>query len=81
MTYIPNESIDFKSLFSELPINIEQKYIDEDQGVYPPAVAVIGNIAASEAIKYLIGNKSLLSKEMLIVDMLDYNFHKIKLVK
>ena len=81
MTYIPNESIDFKSLFSELPVNIEQKYIDEDQGVYPPAVAVIGNIAASETIKYLIGNKSLLSKEMLIVDLLDYNFHKIKLVK
>ena len=81
MTYVPGISMEFKSLFSELPINIEQKYIDEDQGVYPPSVAVVGNIAASEAIKYLIGNKNLLCKEMLIIDLLDYNFHKIKLVK
>ena len=79
MTCIPNKSKDFKSLFNELPINIEQKYKDEDQGVFPPAVALIGNIASSEALKYLIGIDDLLLDTLLVVDTLKNHYQKIKL--
>ena len=79
MTCIPNKSKDFKSLFSEPPLNIDQKYIDEDKGVFPPAVAIIGNIAACEAMKYLLSIDELLLDSLLVVDTLNYSFKKISI--
>ena len=79
MTCIPHQSKDFKSLFSELPLNIDQKYIDEDKGVFAPAVAIIGNIAACEAMKYILGVDELLLDSLLVVDTLNYSFKKISL--
>ncbi len=79
MTCIPHQSKDFKSLFTELPLNIDQKYIDEDKGVFPPAVAIIGNIAACEAMKYILGIDELLLDSLLVVDTLNYSFKKISL--
>lgn len=78
MTYIPGKFRDFKSLFSEPPINIDPKYQDDD-GVFPPAVAIIGNIQASEALKFLLGIGELLTNQMLVVDTLNWHFQKIKI--
>ncbi len=77
MTCLPHKTKDFKSLFSELPINIDQKYKDEDQGVFPPAVAVISNIAVNEVMKYILGIGSLLTDTLLIVDTINNHFKKI----
>lgn len=80
LTCLPHKSHDFKSLFSTLPINIEQKYKDEDQGVYPIAVALIGNIAANEAMKYFLNIGELLTDTLLVVDTLSNTYKKIKIV-
>ena len=77
MTCIPNKSRDFKSLFSELPINIDEKYKEEDKGVFPPAVAVVSNIAAAEVMKYLIGLDNLLLDSLLVIDTLDNHYQMI----
>lgn len=79
ITCIPNQSRDFKSLFSELPINIEQHYKDEDQGVFPPAVGLIGNIACNEVLKYLLGIGELLLNALLVVDTRNWEIKKIKI--
>ncbi len=80
MTYVPHKSHrDFKSLFSELPINIPEEYKKGDEGVFPAVVGLIGNIQASEAIKFLLGFDSLLIDEMLVIDTLSWNIKKIKL--
>ena len=73
MTVVP-DSADFKSLFDELP-----KYNpDDDKSVYPLAVSIISNIAASEVIKYLLGLGELLTNCLLVVDTLKTSFKKIK---
>ena len=74
MTVIPGKTADFKSLFDELP-----KYNpDDDKSVYPLAVSIISNIAASEVIKYLLGLGELLINSLLVVDTLKTSFKKIK---
>ena len=74
MTCIPGKTADFKSLFDELP-----KYNpDDDKSVYPLAVSIISNIAASEVIKYLLGLGELLINSLLVVDTLKTSFKKIK---
>ena len=81
LTYIPGLSKrDFKSLFSEFPINIPEEYKKGDEGVFPTAVGLIGNIQASEALKYLLGFSDLLVDQMLVVDTLKWNIKKIKLI-
>ncbi len=78
MMCIPHKSKDFKSLFDELPINIEEKYKDDD-GVFPSSVAIIGSIAVNEALKYLLNIGSLLLDTLLVVDPIHNNYQKIKL--
>ena len=58
----------FKSLFDTLPINIEQKYIDEDKGVFPPAVALVANLTANQAAKYLLDLDDLLLDTLIVID-------------
>lgn len=77
MTVIPKQTADFKSLFSELP----KSDPDEDKSVYPIAVSVIANIAASECIKYLLGFDNLLVDSMLVVDLLKTSFKVYKIEK
>lgn len=79
MTYVPSKGKDFKSLFSELPINIDQKYKDEDQGVFPPSIGVISDIATSEAIKYLLGIGDLLINKMFVINLLTNKSQVIEL--
>ena len=76
LTCIPGKSTDFKSIFDELPINIDEKYKDDD-GVFPSAVAVIGDIACNEALKYLLGIGTLLTDTLLVVDTLNNHYQKI----
>lgn len=79
--YIPNKSQDFKSLFSILPIDIDQKYIDLDQGIYPFSVGVIGQIASSEVVKYLLNIGDLLINKMIVINLLDNHYQIIKFPK
>ena len=73
MTVVPG-SADFKSLFDELP-----KYNrDDDKSVYPLAVSIISNIAASEVVKCLLNLGELLINSLLVVDTLKTSFKKIK---
>ena len=72
MTCIPGESMDFKSLFNPLPHSIE-----ESRFVYPPAVSIISQIAASEVVKYLLNLGELLLNSLLVVDTLKTSFKKI----
>ena len=80
-TCIPSKSKGFKSLFSVLPINIDEKYKEEDQGVFPPSIGVISEIACSEAIKYLLGIGSLLLDQLLVVNLLTNKTQLIKFPK
>ncbi len=76
MTVIPGSS-DFKSLFDELP-----KYNpDDDKSIYPLAVSIISNIAASEVVKCLLNLGELLINSLLVVDTLKTSFKKIKVYK
>ena len=68
----------FKSLFDVLPINIEQKYIDEDKGVFPPAVALVANLAANQAAKYLLDIGDLLLDTLIVVDTKKVEIKKYK---
>ena len=79
MTCIPNKSKDFKSLFSELPINIDEKYREEDQGVFPLSIGVISDIASSEAIKYLLNIGELLLNKMVVINLLTNKYQIIEL--
>ena len=79
MTYIPKISKDFKSLFSELPINIEEKYKVDDEGIYPVIVGIIGNIISSECLKYLTGIGEVLINKLLVVDLLENRFEIFKI--
>ena len=79
MTCIPNKSKDFKSLFSELPINIDEKYKKEDQGVFPLSIGVISDIASSEAIKYLLNIGELLLNKMVVINLLTNKYQIIEL--
>ena len=74
MTYVPRISKDFKSLFSELPINIEEKYKNDDIGIFPAIVAIVGNIIASECLKYFLGVGELLINKLFVVNSLNSNF-------
>ena len=74
MTVIPGTK-DFKSLFDELP-----KYNpDDDKSVYPLAVSIISNVAASEIIKCILNIGELLTDTLLVVDTLKTSFKKIKI--
>lgn len=75
MTYVPKISKDFKALFDELPspeVEIE--------AVYPLAPIIIGNIASSEAIKYLLGMiDDLLMNTLLVVNVKTMETRKYKI--
>ena len=73
-TCIPHKSKDFRSLFIDKPD--DEKII---RSVFPPAIAVVANIATSEAIKYLIGSKDLLLNKLLKIDLLTNCFSLIEL--
>lgn len=77
-TCIPNKSKDFKSLFSILPINIDDKYKKADQGIFPFSVALVGNIAGSEVIKYLLNIGELLLDKLLLIDLLNNHYQIVK---
>ena len=76
-TCIPNKSKDFKSLFSTLPINIDEEYKKLDQGVYPLSIGVVSDISASEVIKYLLNIGDLLLNKMLIINLKNNDFKTI----
>lgn len=77
-TCLPNKTKDFKSLFSFLPVNIEKKYKDEDQRVFPLAVIIVANIAAMEVCKYILGIGELLLNKMLVVNTLTNSYKVYK---
>ena len=72
-----NKSKDFKSLFSVLPVDIDEKYRLEDQGVFPLSIGVVSEVASSEAIKLLLGIGDLLLNKMLIINLLTHKYQII----
>ncbi len=70
MVVTPNSKYSFKSLFDELPLNIDEKYIEEDRGVYPLAVSLVSDLAANEAVKYLLNIGELITDSLITVDTL-----------
>ena len=77
-TCIPNKSKDFKYLFSILPVNIEMKYKELEQGVFPPAIGVVSDIAVSEVVKYLVDFGNLLLNKMAVINLLTNEFKVIE---
>ena len=77
-TCIPNKTNDFKSLFSTLPINIDDEYKNKDQGVFPMSVGVVADIAASEVVKCMLNIGELLIDKMLIINLLNNHYQIIK---
>ena len=77
-TCLPHKSKDFKSLFSSLPINIDEKYKSEDQGVFPPSVGVISDTATSDVVKLLLGIGDLLTNKMVVINLLTNTYKVIK---
>lgn len=76
-TCIPSKSKDFKSLFSVLPVNIDEKYRLEEQGVFPLSIGVVSEIASSEAIKLLLGIGNPILNKMLIINLLTNKYQII----
>ena len=68
----------FKSLFDELPISVEDKYVKEDKPVYPLAVSLVSDIAANEAIKYLLNLGDVYLNTLITVDALKVEINKFK---
>ena len=68
----------FKSLFDELPINIEEKYIEEDKAVYPLAVSLVSDVAANEVVKYLLNLGEQEIDELITVDSLKTEIKKYR---
>lgn len=81
LTCIPNKTKDFKSLFSTLPINIDEKVKKADQGVFPMSVGVIADIAAAEVIKILLNIGELLTDKLLVINLLKNQYQIIDLSK
>ena len=77
-TCIQGKSKDFESLFSTLPINVDDKYIKADQGVFPMSVGVVADIAAAEVIKYLLNIGELLTDRLLVINLLSNHYQVIK---
>ena len=77
MTCIPGKTADFKSLFDELP----RYNPEDDKSVYPLAVSIISNIAASEVIKCILNIGELLTDGLLVVDTLKTSFKKYQINK
>lgn len=77
-TCIPNKTKDFKSLFSTLPIDIDDEYKKKDQGVFSMSVGVIADIAASEVVKCILNIGELLIDKMLVVNLLNNHYQVIK---
>lgn len=77
-TCVPNKTKDFKSLFSVLPVNIDDKYKKIDQGVFPMSVGVIADIAAAEVVKYLLNIGELLIDKMLVINLLNNHYQIIR---
>jgi adenylyltransferase/sulfurtransferase len=50
----------------------------ETAGVLGPAVAVVASFEAVEAIKVLIGANDALNKELIMVDLWDWSFRRLK---
>lgn len=53
----------------------------ETAGVLGPAVAVIASFEAVEALKLLAGQREALNRELIMVDLWDWNFRRLKIEK
>ena len=68
----------FKSLFDELPISVEDKYVKEDKPVYPLAVSLVSDIASNEAVKYILGLGEMYLDTLITIDALKVEINKYK---
>lgn len=70
-------SVNYRDLYPE--INAASIPDCADGGVLPTLAAIIGSLQATEVLKYLIKKGELLKGRLLVIDILDYRMHVIKL--
>ena len=75
--FLPEEAC-FRCLFPEVSADVEDCNTAGVLGVLP---GILGTFQATEAIQYLAGLPTPLKNNLLLVDALDFNFQKIKIIK
>ena len=80
ITIVPGESACFRCVSPKPPPKNAIPSCSE-AGVLGVVAGILGTIQAAEALKFLVGNCTLLTDRMLIFDALDMEFRKMKLTK
>ena len=76
MTYVPGEGPCYRCIYNEIPPK-EAVPTCAEKGVIGTAPGVLGNIQATEAIKYITGAGKLLTGTLLTIDLLNMEYDKI----
>src|SRR5262249_56365971 len=77
MTIIPGETPCLRCVFEAAPAPGETGTC-ETAGVLAPAVSIVASYQATEAIKLLSGNKAVVNRELLIVDVWENTNKRVK---
>jgi molybdopterin-synthase adenylyltransferase len=80
MTIIPGETPCLQCVFEKSPGPGEVATC-ETTGVLGPAVGVIANMQAAEALKILAGKKETINRELIKLDLWDNTYSKMKIAK
>jgi len=80
MTYVPGEGPCYRCVFKEPPPK-DAVPAGKQAGVMGATAGVIGSLQAMEAVKYIIGQGSLLTGRLLTYDALKMDFRTVKLPK
>ena len=77
MTIFPHKGPCYRCLYSEIP---QQGVLPTPQqvGIFAPVAGIIGLIQANEALKYILGIGKLLLGELLVFNLLNSSYHRLK---
>jgi molybdopterin/thiamine biosynthesis adenylyltransferase len=78
MTIIPGETACLRCLMPDVPPAGSTPTCDS-AGVLGPAINVIASLQAAEAIKLLSGNRTAISRKLMVIDVWDSSLREIKL--
>ena len=79
MTCIPGSAC-YRCVYENLPENSPES-ASQQSGILGPVAGIVGSIQASEAIKYLIGIRELITDCILITDVKTMNFMSLHVIK
>jgi len=77
---LPGETPCLKCIYPEIS---DKQFMETsaNKGILNSAVSVIASVQATEAVKYLTGNRDVLLKDLLFIDLWDFCFELIKIKK